>query len=93
VSVAEFRIWKKGERVWITMGDRTVDGVVLLASPNGLSLALVFEAILGGYAGMIPAYWDDEAGSFLGLACGQPVTLAELPGRAAEGQEPGGEPG
>lgn len=74
-------IWKKGQHVQITMGGRTVLGVVELVSPNGKSLALTFEAILCGYAGMIPASWDADGATYVGLCCGKPVALAPKPVR------------
>ncbi len=88
--MAEFRIWQIGERVRVTLGDRTVPSTVLLASPNGLSLAFKFETILGGYVGAMPVLWDAAGGTFRGLLCGAPVDVeADLSGRPAEGQEPG----
>lgn len=51
--VAE-RLIATGDRVLITYEGRTVPGAVVLASPNGRSLMLSFEAILGGYVGMMP---------------------------------------
>jgi hypothetical protein len=69
------RIWKTGERCRITCAGRTVDGLVLLASGNGLSLMVGFEAILAGHAGMMPLSW--EHGEFRSLVEGTPpVTLA-----------------
>jgi hypothetical protein len=75
--MSEPRIWKTNDRVRVTLGDRTVPGVVLLASPNGYSLALEFDAMLGGYAGGMPVLWDAEAGTFRGLMCGRPVRVDE----------------
>lgn len=55
---------KTGDRVSVTMEGRTVDAVVILASPNGRSLILQFEAILGGYVGMMPVLDDHGTGDF-----------------------------
>jgi len=43
-----------GDAVKITYEGRTVDGFVIMASPNGRSLLVKFEAMLGGYVGMMP---------------------------------------
>ncbi len=51
------RVWKTGERCRITYDGRTVDGAIKLASTNGKSLMLAFEALLGGYVGMMPVSW------------------------------------
>lgn len=82
MSTDPTRIWRTGERVRITTGGRTVDGTVILASPNGRSLALGFEALLspmgglGGYAGMMPVMWNE--GAFRDLIQGAPVALDEV---------------
>lgn len=52
--------FKTGDRVKITCEGRTVDGVILLASENGKSLALSFEAILAGHVGMMPVSRADD---------------------------------
>lgn len=52
------RIWKQGERVDITYSGRVVTGRVELASKNGVSLMLAFEARLGGYVGLMPVIWN-----------------------------------
>lgn len=70
-------IWKKGDRVGITYLGRTVTGRVELASENGISVCLVFDALLGGYAGRMPVLWNEERGEFRCLILGMPVTLAQ----------------
>jgi hypothetical protein len=61
------RIWKTGQAVRITTGGRTVDGEIALASNNGVSLFLTFEAMLdpagecAGYLGGMPAMWNGAA--------------------------------
>ncbi len=69
------RIWKTGERCRISYEGRTVEGTVHLASPCGKSLAVTFEAILGGFAGLILASWEEPR--FVDLMWGKPVTLEE----------------
>lgn len=66
----------KGDRVEICYVGRTVDGVVLLASPNSQSLMLGFEAILGGYVGMMPVLYED--GKFRDLINDQLVQITKL---------------
>lgn len=68
------RVWKTGEAVTITFGGVTVAGDVQLASANGRSLILRFEALLGGYAGTMPVL--HEGGGFVDLLTHQPVELA-----------------
>jgi hypothetical protein len=43
--------WIDGDSVRVTYAGRTVDAVIMIASSNGRSLGLEFEAILGGHAG------------------------------------------
>lgn len=50
-----------GDLVRVTLEGRTVDARVLLASANGQSLALGFDATLGGYVEMMPVLWEDGA--------------------------------
>lgn len=63
---------KTGDTVRITYDGRTVGGRVRLASPNGRSLMLEFEAILGGFVGMLPALMDDS-GAYRDLIFSRPV--------------------
>jgi hypothetical protein len=70
------RIWKTGELCSITFAGRTVRGQVLLASPNGRSIMLEFEALLGGYAGRMPVL--EEEGEFRDLVTKSVVVLKEL---------------
>lgn len=75
------RPFQKGDRVRITCPDgRVVEGEVLVASPNGRSLMLGFDAIvsptgaLGGYVGMMPVLQDDD-GAYRDLAAGAIMKL------------------
>ena len=66
----------KGARVKIRFKGREVEGVVVLASENGNSLALEFEALLGGYAGMMPVLdWGD---GYRDLITNSPVEVIKL---------------
>lgn len=73
MSPGELIVHATGALVRVTYRQRTVDATVLLASGNGKSLMLSFEALLGGYAGMMPVLWDDDAREFRGLVCGERV--------------------
>lgn len=68
---------KTGDAVRIVYEGRTVRGSVKLASPNGRSLILEFEAILGGFAGMMPALMDDH-GIYRDLIFGRHVGVAPI---------------
>ena len=47
-------IFQKGEAVEITCEDRTVEGQIMLISPNQVAAMIAFEAILGGHVGRMP---------------------------------------
>ncbi|HYK65435.1 MAG TPA: hypothetical protein VEY94_10840 [Patescibacteria group bacterium] len=49
-----------GDLVWITCEGRTVEGEIILASENNVSLALGFEAILAGHVGKMPVLLHDD---------------------------------
>ena len=66
--------FRKGERVWITCEGRRVEGVVLIASSNGKSLALGFEALLAGHVGVMPVLRDHD-GTYRSLAGEVEVTI------------------
>lgn len=65
---------KRGEFVLITCKGRTVEGMVTLASPNGRSLIVMFEAILDGHAGKMPVFQHDD-GTFAALITGEAVEI------------------
>jgi hypothetical protein len=67
-------ILTKGQQIKITCDGRTVDGVVILASPNGSALAIGYEALLAGHAGMMPVLQDDD-GTYRSLVGGVPVVI------------------
>jgi len=66
-----------GDRVEIQYRGRTVEGVVKMASENGRSLFLEFEALLGGYAGSMPVLGEDD-GVYRDLIVGAEVRLRKL---------------
>jgi hypothetical protein len=78
-------ILKAGDRVTIQWKDwhdlaREVDGTVILASQNGRSLMLGFEAILRGCVSMCPVLLGED-GVYRSIMDGEPViiTMKEAP--------------
>lgn len=71
------RVWKQGERVVITYGGRTVSGRVERASESGTAVMLAFQALLGGFAGHMPALWNPRLGEYQDIIVGGLVELAD----------------
>ena len=67
-------LWKTGDQLVVECQGRTVSGAVKLASPNGVSLMLEFEAILAEHVGMMPVMRHDD-GNYRSIVNGQVVTL------------------
>ena len=65
---------KPGDPVIITYEGKTVHGFVRLASGNGRSLVLGFEATLGGFVGMMAISVEDD-GRAIDLFMRKPVTI------------------
>jgi hypothetical protein len=63
-----------GELVRITFHGKTVSGEVLLASDNGLSLALLLQGHLEGYSKLMPVLWLED--HFVDLLLAEPVTIS-----------------
>lgn len=70
---------KTGDRVWIKYEGREIEGAIAVASQNGKSLALIFDAMLGGYVGMMPIV--EHRGGFIDLVQGKPVEVRVLEDR------------
>lgn len=74
-------IFRKGDSVKVTAGGRTVRAHVILASGNGRSLMLDFDAMLspdselGGYIGMMPLLWSAEHARFEDLIKSCPIEI------------------
>lgn len=66
-------IFQRGDFVEITADDRTVDGMVTLASPCGKSLIVMFDAMLDGHVGAMPLVGDVDG--FVALMTGNRVML------------------
>lgn len=62
------------EAVRITCDGRTVDGIVTIASANGRSLVIAFDAMLAGHVGMMPVFQYDD-GAFHSILNGAPVEI------------------
>lgn len=71
------RIWKAGDAVKIKCDGRVVPGTVRMASSNGWSLMLEFEAVLAGHVAMMPVLWDDVRKLFSSVMTGIVVELGE----------------
>jgi hypothetical protein len=65
---------KTGDPVTITCNGQTIDGVILLASQNGRSLALWFDGMLDGQVGGMPVLQDHD-GDYRSLATDRMVTI------------------
>lgn len=63
-----------GEEILIDHEGRTVEGFVMMASPNGQSLMIGFEALLGGHIGMMPVTMTSETEGF-SIIDGTEVTI------------------
>jgi len=71
-------VFKTGDALRIEYGGRIVEGRVKLASPNGVSLMLEYEALLGGYAGQMPVLYSHTKKGFFDILVREPVTLTPL---------------
>jgi len=69
--------WRQGDRVTITIGSDSAPGEVILASGNGKSLMLEFEAILHGHVGTMPVLQERD-GCFRSVVTGETVELTPL---------------
>jgi hypothetical protein len=69
--------YKRGDFVHITAGGVTIDAMVTLASPNSLSLIVMFDGMLDGHAGAMPLSGAED-GSYVALMTGTPVTLEKF---------------
>jgi len=66
--------FQTGDHVEITCEGRTVDGVVSLASPSGMSLVLSFEAVLNNHGGIMPVLRCDDS-NYIAVLSGAQVIV------------------
>lgn len=66
-------ILKRGDHVRVTASNRSVVAMVTMASPNGRSIILMFDAVLGGWVGAMPAFEADD-GTWAALD-GMPLSI------------------
>lgn len=72
------KLFAKGNQVIIHCGDNHVAALIALASENGRSLILTFEAILDGHVGMMPVLQDDF-GRYASIVTGTEVRIERAP--------------
>jgi hypothetical protein len=71
---------KRGDFVVLSCGGKEVEAMVTLASPNGKSLIVMFDAMVDGHLGMMAIATDDN-GKRTALITGSPVSLREVVAR------------
>jgi hypothetical protein len=69
----------RGDRVRLSCEGRTVEATVLLASDNGRSLMLEFEAILAGHVGMMAVLGEGDPPRYRSLIGDLPVAVEDAP--------------
>lgn len=52
-------LFAEGDAITISAEGRTLQGRIIMASPNGKSLVIGFDAMIGGYVGMMPVSHED----------------------------------
>lgn len=65
---------RRGDFVTIQYEGRSVAGMILLASPNGKSLMLGFDAMLGGHVGSMPVLMDHD-GTYRSIVTNEMVSI------------------
>jgi hypothetical protein len=68
--------YRKGDAILVTVGDRTVEGEVLMISENQVSALIGFDAMIGTHAGMMPVTrWDAARNAYRSIIDGTEVIL------------------
>jgi hypothetical protein len=67
---------KRGDFVEVDSGADVIRAMVTLASPNGRSIMLMFDGMIGGFLGMCPASLEDD-GQWRAIN-GMPLTITFL---------------
>lgn len=65
---------KSGDQVLISVDGRALDGEVVLASENGRSLFIEFDAMIGGHVGQMPVLLEHD-GVYRSIIDGTEVVL------------------
>ena len=55
--------WKRGDFIWVEYEGERKKAMIVLASPCGGSLMVMFDGLCGGFVGMMPLL-RDEAGRY-----------------------------
>jgi hypothetical protein len=69
--------FQKNEVVLIQCDGRRVQGHIVMASGNGKSLMLGFDAMIDGHVGQMPVLQNDD-GEYEALVTGTPVKLIRV---------------
>lgn len=75
--MSEMPKFQRGDKVLITCGGSDTPANVFLVASNGQALALVFDAIIAGFAGSMPVLWDAEAATFRSIIGGIAIGLVK----------------
>lgn len=73
--MSRFPVFQRGDAVSIRCEGRTVPGTILMASSNGISIMLGFDAMIDGHIGMMPII-RDEGGTYHALVTDIEVEIA-----------------
>jgi len=68
--------FRAGDRVRISYNGESAEGEILMASPSGLSLTLIFDQYLGGYTNLMPVMWLNHR--YVDLLLAEPVEIKPL---------------
>jgi len=68
---------RQGDALTIITDGRELEARVQIASPNGRSLVLVFDGLVGGWLSAMPVFQADD-GSWAAID-GLPMTLQRIP--------------
>jgi hypothetical protein len=68
---------KRGDVIWIERGHTKMRAMIVLASPNEVSLAVAFDGMFCGYVGWMPLLRDDN-GEYRDLITSMPVKVSNV---------------
>ncbi|MBK3333534.1 hypothetical protein [Burkholderia pseudomallei] len=67
--------WKRGDWVHLECDGHTLPAMVLLASANGKSLMLGFDAVIDGHVGTMPVLRSDDGMTYVSIVTGIEVHI------------------